>query len=129
MARSPSVHSTNPEILFLPILLTDRYFFLETFKKEIERVPGFFRKQKLAYDTQENTMYNYTIINGDYSTKKTVDFSAFNSNETIAFWQKLESHELVELNKKGELKGALKEIAAKLNEEDNPVIMLVKHKK
>jgi len=31
---------------------------------------------------------------------------------------------------KGELKdGKLKEIVAKLNEEDNPVIMLIKHKK
>ena len=128
MARSPSVHSTNPEILFLPILFTDRYFFLETFKKEIERVPGFFRKQKLVYDRQENTIYNYTVVNSDYSTKKTLDFSAFNSNKTIAFWQKLEPHELIELNKKGELKGTLKEIASKLNEEDNPVIMLVKHK-
>jgi len=128
MTRIPSVHSTNPEILFLPILLTDRYFFVETFKKEIEQVPGFFRKTKLIYDRQENSMYNYTVINDDYSTKKILDFSAFNSNSTIAFWQKLEAYELIESNKKGELKGKLKELAATLDEDDNPVIMLVKHK-
>jgi hypothetical protein len=36
---------------------------------------------------------------------------------------------LVEAYKNDELKGRLKEIAAKLNEESNPVIMLVKHRK
>ena len=35
----------------------------------------------------------------------------------------------VEANKEGKLKGGLKEIASKLNEEDNPVLMLLKHKK
>ena len=37
---------------------------------------------------------------------------------------------LVEIYKKGQLKdGKLKEIASRLDEEDNPVIMLVKQKK
>jgi len=40
----------------------------------------------------------------------------------------LESYQLVESYSKNELKGKLKEIAAKLKEEDNPVIMLVKQK-
>ena len=124
IARTPSVHSTDPEILCLPILFTDRYYFLETFKREPR-----YNRTKLMYDRQENTVYNYTIINDDYSTKKTLDFMTFNSNKTIAFWQKLEAHELIELNQKGELKGKLKEIAVTLDEDDNPVIMLVKHKK
>jgi len=124
IARTPSVHSTDPEIICLPILLTDRYCFLETFKRE-----SGYTKTKLMYDIQENTVHNYTVINDDYSTKKALDFLTFNSNKTIAFWQKIEAHELMELNQKGELKGKLKELAAKLNEDDNPVIMLVKHKK
>jgi hypothetical protein len=41
----------------------------------------------------------------------------------------LEAYQLVESYKRGELKGKLKEIAATLNEESNPVIMLIKHKK
>jgi len=124
IVRTPSVHSTNPEILCLPILFTDRYCFLETFKRE-----SGFSKTKLMYDRQENIMYNYTVINDDYSTKNTVEFLTFNSNQTIAFWQKLEAYQLIELNQKGELKGKLKEIAVTLDEDDNPVIMLVKHKK
>ena len=51
-------------------------------------------------------------------------------NNEIAFYRKIESYELVEAYEKGELKdGKLKEIAAQLNPESNPVIMIAKHKK
>ncbi|MDR1201299.1 MAG: hypothetical protein LBL58_06680 [Tannerellaceae bacterium] len=40
-----------------------------------------------------------------------------------------EAFSLVEAYGKGQLKGKLKEIAATLDEESNPVIMLIKHKK
>ena len=43
--------------------------------------------------------------------------------------QALQAHELVEAYGKGRLKGKLKEIATTLDEESNPVIMLIKHKK
>ena len=48
--------------------------------------------------------------------------------QEIAFCQKLEALDLVEAYEKGELKGRLKEIAATLNEDSNPVIMLMKNK-
>jgi hypothetical protein len=51
------------------------------------------------------------------------------NNDEIAFAEKIEAFELVEAYKKGQLKGKLKEIAAALNEESNPVIMLTKYKK
>jgi hypothetical protein len=70
------------------------------------------------------------MYNDDYSSKKTVNMSVRTRNKEIAFWQKIEAYQLVESYKKGEIKnGKLKEIASKLDEEDNPVIMLVKHKK
>ena len=48
----------------------------------------------------------------------------------IESWQTFEAHRLVESLENGELKdGKLKEIAAKLDEDSNPVIMLVKHRK
>jgi len=131
MERTPSIHSMNPEIFLLPIILTDRYYFMETLKKEVEKIQGFFPRIKLIYDRQEKTIYRYTVSNADYATPKAVEFS-FNlfagMNKEIAFSQKIEAFELVEANRKGELKGRLKEIAAGLDEEDNPVIMLIKHR-
>lgn len=40
----------------------------------------------------------------------------------------LPAHELVTAYKQGQLKGRLKEVAANLNEESNPVLMFYKYK-
>lgn len=50
-------------------------------------------------------------------------------NQEIMTWQRLYADQLVESYSKGELKGRLKEIAANLDEESNPVVMLLKKKK
>lgn len=47
----------------------------------------------------------------------------------MAAYEILSADRLVEAYGKGELKGGLKEIAAGLDEESNPVLMLVKHKR
>ena len=132
MARTPSVHSINPELFLLPVILTDRYYFMETLKKEVEHIPGFFPRIKLIYDRQEKTIHQYTVCNADYTTPKTLTFTMglySNMNNEIAFSQKLEADDLYDAYKEGQLKGKLKEVAAGLKEEDNPVIMLVKHRK
>jgi len=50
-------------------------------------------------------------------------------NHKVAAWYPLEAAQLVESHKKGELKdGKLKDIASILDEDDNHVIMLVKHR-
>jgi len=136
LARTPSIQSTNPEAFMSIGLLTERYWFLQTEKIEADiagNTPAtasvFFPTTHILYDRQEKDIYKYTVYNGDFSTQKPVKMSRAPSNSTIAFYQKIETHELVEAYTKGELKGKLKEIAAKLDAEDNPVIMLVKHKK
>ena len=83
----------------------------------------------LVYDKQENGVFKYSIYNDDFSNKREVDFNSGAVNHEIAICNVLEAYKLVEANEKGQLKGKLKEIAAKLDEDDNPVIMLVKHKK
>jgi hypothetical protein len=89
-----------------------------------------FPRTFFMYDMQEKAFFGYTVYNGDYSTKKEIYMNVLRPvNHEIESWQRLEAHELVESYGKGELKGRLKEIAATLNEEDNPVIMLVKHNK
>ena len=126
MARTPSIQSMEPEVFLLPLMFTERYYFMECWRKEWGNNP----KINLMYDKQEKSTYTITIINGDFSTKRYVEIKFAAINNEIAFWQTLEAYELVEAYKKGEIKdGKLKEIASKLNEEDNPVIMLVKYKR
>jgi hypothetical protein len=132
IVRTPSVQSMNPEVMLQLRLISDRYIFMET----IESVYDFntqsgFPKKYFMYDRQGKTFGGYTVYNGEYSTKKEIYMSAFRKfvNHEIESWLRLESNELVESYKKGELKGKLKEIAATLSEESNPVIMLIKYKK
>lgn len=126
LVRTPSVHTMTPEVFLFPGVLTDRYYFMQTVKKEYD-----FEKEEglpttdLVYDRQEKTIYKYTVSNTDFSERKE-DMSLRSLNDEIAWTQTLQAHELVEANGKGQLNGKLKEIAAKLNEEDNPVIMLIK---
>jgi hypothetical protein len=129
IARTPSIQSMDPEVFLFPGILTDRYYFMESAKKEydFETQTGFPRK-KLMYDRQEKTIYEYTVYNDDYA-QRTENMSTRTISDEIAFWDKIEAYQLIEDYKKGYLKGRLKEIAAELDEEDNPVIMLVKHKK
>lgn len=49
-------------------------------------------------------------------------------NKEIAFVKTLEAPDLVDAYKNGNLKGKLKEIAASLDEESNPVLMIAKYK-
>jgi len=89
-----------------------------------------FSKTFMMYDKQEKAICNYTVYNGDFSTKKEMYMSMTRPvNQEIESWYPLESFKLVEAYKNGELKGKLKEIAATLDAESNPVIMLIKHKK
>ena len=81
------------------------------------------------YDKEEKAVFQVTIYNDDYVDKRTVAMTAKPINREIEDVTSLNAARLVEIYKKDQLKdGKLKEIASRLNEEDNPVIMLVKQK-
>jgi len=134
IVRTPSIQLMEPEVFLFPGVLTDRYYFMQTTKKEADiTTKTGFPRTNLVYDRKEKTIYESVVYNNDYlNNEKTVDLvyqiTLINNNK-VAFAQKIEAHELVEAYEKGELKGELKEIAATLDEESNPVIMLAKHKK
>ncbi|MDR0575038.1 MAG: 6-bladed beta-propeller [Tannerella sp.] len=129
--KTPSIQSMDPGVFLILRLLSDHYYFIETIKNiyDFDTNRGFPRTF-FMYDRQEKAFFGYIVYNGDYSTKKEIYMNVLRPvNHEIESWQDLEAHQLVESYKKGELKGKLKEIAAELDEDDNPVIMLVKHKK
>ena len=67
--------------------------------------------------------------NDDFINKEEVSLTSEPRNPEIAICQTLDAPDLVEAYEKGQLKGKLKEIAANLSEESNPVVMLLKKKK
>ncbi|MDR2679260.1 MAG: 6-bladed beta-propeller, partial [Tannerella sp.] len=131
IVRTPSIQSMDPGVFMILRLFSDRYYFMETIKNvyNFDTKEGF-PKTYFIYDRQENAFSRYIVYNGDFSTKKEIYMVGFRPvNHEIESWYLLQAHQLVESYGKGELKGRLKEIAAELDEESNPVIMLVKHKK
>jgi hypothetical protein len=130
LVRTPSIQSMDPGVFLLFRLFSDRYIFMETIKNvyDFDTNRGFPRTF-FMYDRQEKAFGGYTIYNGDYSTKKELYMNALRPvSHEIESWQALEAHRLVEDYEKGQLKGRLKEIATELDEDSNPVIMLVKHR-
>lgn len=130
LARTPSVQSMEPQEFLLLRLFSDRYYFMESIKNvyDFDSKSGF-PQTFLMYDKQEKSFFKYTVYNGDYTTKEEMYMNRLRPvSHAIESWQTLESYRLVTSYEKGELTGKLKEIASTLDEEDNPVIMLVKHK-
>ena len=133
IVRTPSIHSMDPQIFLFPTVVTDDYYFMQALKKEFnfEKMKGFLSTD-LMYDKKEKAIFEYTVYNDDFTEKKQVSFGSKPGNpvnEEMANVEVLNAPNLVEAYEKGQLKGKLKDIAAKLDEESNPVIMLMKHKK
>ena len=120
----------DPEILLTMGAVTDRYYFLHTVKKEFDFTTGrgFFMND-FMYDKQTNELYKAKVLNSDFVKKRSVDmFLHPINNNGIAAVQTLSAGQLVEAYQEDGLKGRLKEVAAGLDEESNPVVMLVKYK-
>ena len=137
IVKTPPVQSMDPEIYLFAGVLTDRYYFMQTVKREYDFVKDTgFPSTELMYDKQENAIYEYVVYNDDFINKRPMSMvyevpipPVIVNNDGIAFITRLDAADLVEAYKKGQLKGKLKEIAAKLDEESNAVIMLAKYKK
>ena len=128
LVKSPTA---NPVIFLTMGTITDRYCFMTTVKKEFDfTIRRGFINSNLMYDKQEGAVFEPAIFNGDYVKKQKVDMTSHpvNSDEIAAF-QTIDAYKLVEAFKNNELTGRLKEIAAELDEESNPVIMVMKEKK
>lgn len=131
IVRTPPIHTMDPEVYPVLRLVSDRYYFMESVTNvyDFSKQEGF-PKTYFVYDTQEKDFFRYIIYNGDYTYKKEfymVMLTPINSKGEL--WATLNAFELCRDYKKGKLKGKLKEVAATLDEDDNRVVMLVKHKK
>lgn len=131
LVRTPSAHAMEPEVFLYMGISTDRYCFMQTVKNvfNFEKGNGFYTDE-LMYDKKEKALFQVIVCNGDYAEKRPVAMTAKSVNSEIENATSLNAFRLIEIYQKGQLtEGRLKEIASRLGEEDNPVIMLVKQKK
>ena len=129
--KTPPIQSMDPGVFLMLRFFSDRYIFMETIKNVWSwKTSTGFPKTFFMYDKQEKAFFDYAVYNDDYTNQQEIYMNVLRPvNHEIDSWQALDAPQLVESYKKGVLKGKLKEIAATLDDESNPVIMLVKHKK
>lgn len=127
IVRTPSIYSMDTEIFLFVEAVTSRYCFMRATEKKLDKKMRFLIS-RLAYDKQEDSIFEYEIYNTDFLYERPVYWiSAI--NQDIANWYPFDASELTEAYKEGKLKGRLNEIASKMDEDSNPVIMLTKYKK
>lgn len=127
LVRIPSVESKESDDYLLFRFLSDHYLFMETIENKFDfsRNVGF-KKKYFMFDCEENIFFRYKVYNKDYVSKKEVYMNLINPN--VESWLSLESNQLVLDYERGIIRGRLKDIAAKLSKDSNPVVMLIKHK-
>ena len=124
IVRTPPIQSMEAEVFLFLNFLTDSYYFMRTIEMTKNN-----KATDLLYDKQQKTIFNYTMYNGDYSSEKEASSRRIRLiNNGILPRLSLNADKLVEDYEKGLLKGKLKEIAATLDDDSNPVIMVIKHK-
>ncbi len=125
IVKTPATKTMETEIFLFPWVLLDDYYFMQIYTKAYN-VPEI----NIMFDKKTGAICEYQMYNDDFTNKQPVSMiGRIGYNGDVIFWDTIEAYILVEAYKKGELKGRLKEIAATLNEESNPVIMLAKYKK
>lgn len=128
IVRTPSIYSMDTEIFLFVEGVTSRYYFMRTVEKKLDIKTRKIPVSRLVYDKQEDSIFKYQIYNTDFLYQRPIYWIS-SINQDIANWYPFDASELIEAYKEGKLKGRLNEIAAKLNEDSNPVIMLIKYKK
>lgn len=125
MIKKPSAHKMASPILVGVNLFTDRYIFIDAIEKKTDESSKQF---SMIYDKQSNVFYQLNLLNRDNSNKRFIRMGnniALPHNTGINF---MNAEYLLLDYKAGKLQGKLKQIASKLKEDDNPVLMLVKFK-
>lgn len=83
------------------------------------------KSYSLVYDRQTGEIFRPTFRNKDFPSEEW-SYTMRSNGEKDCVYQTLESFALKEALEEGQLEGSLKTVAQGLDEDDNPVIMVVR---
>lgn len=125
--RTPTVAECKVPILHSVAWKTDRYLFTTSVKKQINSLTNQTPPVKeFMYDYETNEIYKPIIFNMDDLSRSPITLDSFNC-ELLANQCRLVlfADRIIELYQQNQLTGNLKEIASKLKEDDNPIVMFI----
>lgn len=121
MIKNPSAHKMNPPMMVGIDLFTDRYIVIVAFEKIFE---GNISGIRMVYDKQSGEFYRLGSKLPIYGSMKGANIDLPHNTGLTP----ISAQYLLQDYNDGKLEGELKEIASKLKEDDNPVLMLIKFK-
>lgn len=131
VTRIPSVHSMDVKKFLYLTAETDSYYFLRSLEKDfdLKKMKGF-EQQDYMIDKRDNNLFIPVVLNGDFTNERRIDIGVHKilSDKNVFAYQVIEAAELVESKENEGLKGKLKSVAMTLNDESNPVVMILKNK-
>jgi hypothetical protein len=129
--RKPSIHNDPPEarIFLTPVIKTDKFIVFEKVTFEINKPrkgDEDVARPKLLYEFADGQISDASFQNADCPPLP-VEFIDVNiaKNTGAAL---IEPFQLLEYLEQGKVKGDLKQLAGKLKDDDNPVVMIIKFK-
>ena len=125
MAMEPT---ENPEQVLAMGASTRRYQFFTAFRKELIMPQMMIPSTPFVYDKEEHRPYEVTVYNADFKSPLEVRLNEMNANSATAYTA-INADKIVEAYEEGKLQGPLLDIAASIDEEDNPVLMFMKEKR
>lgn len=133
--RRNHTSENNIPILATVDVMTGRYLLWYTIVKDIDVKNNHVSDPvTYLYDRFTNEYCRVDLVNRDvvsatnipaFQMRLSANYHVVPENYAIQYYP---TEELIELNGQGKLKGELKEIASKLNDEDNPVLLIAKFK-
>ena len=128
--RKPSVHSSEPRTVLTYQLATDKFVFL--YKITLDFIAAENNRKsamvELMYEFETGETSRVSFINADYPSDTwwaPFIYPEISQNMTASL---IQTSRLKTAFEKKQLKGELEKLTATLNEDDNPVLMIVKFK-
>jgi len=130
LVRTPSVHASEPRTVWVSDLATDKFiiFGKATLDFELVRKTQTVPSVTLTHEFETGETSEVSFVNDDFPSGKNMGPAEVNTPFKNVAARLIQTPGLVEACKEKKLKGELEKLVTSLDEEDNPVVMIVKFK-
>jgi hypothetical protein len=130
VVRTPSVHASEPRTVWVSNLATEKFiiFAKATLDFELVRRTQSISTETFMHEFETGETSEVSFVNDDYPSGKNWEPAGVSIPTKNVAVSLIQASGLVEAYKEKKLKGELEKVTATLDEEDNPVLMIVKFK-
>lgn len=125
LTRKPSVHASEPRNVWITLLTTDKFILIGTILLDFNSPGG--KIPVWMYEFETGKISNISFLDAEYGMEEWIigNSPAIAKNETAELKQ---PSEIINAYNRKLFKGDIEKLAKTLNEDDNPVVRIIKFK-